>query len=332
MITESTELTDKNQKESQKKKHPNLRIFLICFLISVVLWLMIKLSREQNQLVFLKINYTGIHDDKIILPERDSVLFVEIQTSGYNVMFRKLFPKDYELQIDLSDKIPEFNGNRFEMSIESNVIHEQVVSMFSKKDKILHYIPSTLKIGINKAFSKKVPVVPDVSYSLKNDYSIYNKTYITPDSVLLFGDQDVISKIEFIRTEKVKFKELSENTTVSLRLLLPFTEDIKLSDQQIKFFIPVAKQIDEVIELPVIVDSVYFTERKASFKPDKIRVFYSVLLPDKQRVQTDSFKIMFIRPDIGMSENSIKVKLKNKPSFVTVKKIEPEIIVYSFYK
>lgn len=297
------------------------------------MWMMIRLSREYSELIKVSVNYKGLQSDKIILPTSDTVFYIKLQTSGYNILFRKLIHHKYSTEIDLTKYSVKLLGNNYEININVSSLLENISESLKQKEKITSYIPESLKIKLDKAYTKKVPVILDADITFKENFGLYHKIYFNPDSVLVTGDMNLLKNIKFIKTEKHKFNNLSSNTSITLKLINnnnPIA--LRYSSDYVKLFIPVVKYIERSIEVPIIADSSSSDLSVETF-PDKVKVFYSVNALENNKVVADSFNVSISEiANTNSKENSKKVIIKHTPSFVKILRIEPEYVDYSLKK
>jgi YbbR domain-containing protein len=298
------------------------------------MWMMIRLSREYSQVIRFSVTYKGLQSDKIILPASDTVFFVTLQSSGYNILFRSFSKQKYHAEIDLSKYSPKLQGNNFEINVDLGGLRERVSANFKQKDKIVSIMPENLNIRLDKAFIKKVPVILDAEMSFEKQFGLYHKVFFDPDSILVTGSKDLLKSIESVKTEKRSFNNLSSNTSVTLKLLNTNNPlNLRYSSEYVKVFIPVVQYAEDFIEVSLLADSINADEQ-VTIVPDKVKVYYTVCIPDLKKVAVDSFRVSISLP-ISVNPkttNNAKVKLKHSPSMVKILRIEPENVEYTLKK
>jgi len=321
------------QKNNQKHLKRKLNIFLFCLILASAMWLMIRLSRDYSQNVIFSVNYKGIQQNNILVPSSDTVLVVTIQTSGYNIIYNRIFPKKYNLSLDLKQYTPKIEGDFFEINIETKSLTDRLASYFSKNDRVISVLPSNLKIKLEKAFAKKVPVKANVDITYAKQFSLYKNIFIEPDSVFIIGNKKLVDTIKYISTEKKELKDLSANTYLDLKLISPLNKlSMRYSTYQVKMYIPVAQYTEEFVDVPIIFDSIPLDYQIIPY-PDKVRCYFFVSIPDYNKISSDSFKVGCNEAEIFHSKNNIaRVILKKTPSFSKLQRIEPENIEFLIRK
>ncbi|MEI6853513.1 MAG: YbbR-like domain-containing protein, partial [Bacteroidota bacterium] len=257
-----------------------------------------------------------------------------LQSTGYNILLRKFKQEKHHLEIDLSQYSPKLQGNNFEINIDMDGFREKLATDFKQKDKMVAFMPQNLNVRLDKAFIKKVPVVLDADISFEKQYGLYHKVLFTPDSVLVTGNQDLLKTITSVKTEQRTFNNLSSNTSVSLKLVNNYNPlNLRYSVDYVKVFIPVVQYAEDFVEVPVLTDSVGWDEHIVT-NPAKVKVYYTVCIPDIKNVATDSFRVSVKIPStFTPSATSItKVTIKHSPAWVKILRIEPENVEYTIKK
>ncbi len=233
---------------------------------------MIRLSREYTQFVKVSIIYKGLQSDKVILPASDTVFYVTLHTSGYNILYRNITQPAYRTEIDLSHYPAKLQGNDFGINVALDGLRDLVAANFKQKESIVSFMPETLNIRLDKAFIKKVPVILDAEVTFQQQFSLYRKMYFDPDSVMVTGNQDILQTIEFVKTEKRTFNSLSSNTSVTLKLVNNYNPlNIRYSSEYVKVFIPVVQSTEDYMEVPVTADSLS-SDLHLTTVPEKVKV------------------------------------------------------------
>jgi len=321
------------QKDNQKRSKRKLNIFIICFVIASISWLMIKLSGTYSHNVIVSITYKGIKNNRIMLPSSDTVLIANIQSSGYNIIYNRLLNEDYRFQLDLSQYPARRNGDIYEINIETANLNYRLGNYFKTGEKIVSIYPANMRVRLERAYTKKVPVKANVDITYKKQYAGYKHIYLEPDSVYITGSKAVIDKISFVETEKNEQKNLSKNTMLELSLKNPLNKFLlRYSADKVKMYIPVAEYTEEYVDIPLTFETVPNGYQLIAY-PDKIRCYFNVSIPDYDKISPEAFKAGINEKSLFNSKhNTAKVVLKKVPRYARVQRIEPESIEYLIRK
>lgn len=104
--------------------------------------------------------------------------------------------------------------------------------------------------GVKKG--KEVPIKLVTQGSLREGFMLKS---IVPevDKVELLGDEDVLSKINYIESEPIDLSQFSEDGEVSVILKVPENTSLSLEVNQIKVTVTLSKIISKEIEIPITV-------------------------------------------------------------------------------
>ena len=82
----------------------HLYIFLICFLIATIFWLLLALSNEYNTALSFPVNYVNMPGKKVIMNELPSKINVNLKTTGFKILSFGLKKEQKTLEIDVAEK------------------------------------------------------------------------------------------------------------------------------------------------------------------------------------------------------------------------------------
>lgn len=322
-----------DQKSIGKGHRSWLKGFIICLAISMVMWLMIRLSRDYTQTIRFLVFYKGIKNNSVLLPNTDTTLFVNYQASGYNIIYNRLFHNNYHVEIDISKYQQKLVKDYFEIGITTFSLENEILRLFKNKVKVKSISPATLKVRLGKAHFKKVPVEADIKISFAKQHDLYNKIHIYPDTVIITGSSRVIDTIMKVRTESKILSEIASNYSLTLKLINPLNKNsLRISHENVRVFIPVAKFTENHVEVPITLDTLPESYQLITY-PEKVSVYFNVSIPDYEKVVSDSFKVGFNELKLLELESNIaRVEIKKYPSFVRFQRIEPENVEFLIRK
>lgn len=299
----------------------------------MVSWTLLRLSRDYHHTVRVAINYSGLNANKVLSPETDSVVFANILTSGFNMLYYNISPKSYSVNINIDNFHAKTDDKHLLIELPSEVISNALKTELKSKEEVISIYPQILSVKLNKAYSRKVPVIIDAEISYASQYFLNGKMLYEPDSITISGSNEVVSKVKNIKTEKKQISQLNDNTFMTLKLVNPYNNYIlRLSNDYIKLFIPVVQYTENFVEVPVSLDSVVSNHEVITY-PDFVKVYYLIGINNFNKVVADSFKVSIHTEELQHStSNYAKIKLERQPSFVKIQRVEPEKVEYIIRK
>ncbi len=145
MKPEFIELIGNARKRRGQKFRNQLYVFLMCLLVSVLLWILVKLSREYYYTIDYRINFTHIPPSYKLIHASDTILTLSLRVQGYDFFtdrFLKTTTHTYDL--DLSTIKVKAKGDVYRGYLLSNPIGYEISSQSRFQNYLLSASPDTL--------------------------------------------------------------------------------------------------------------------------------------------------------------------------------------------
>tara|TARA_B100000686_G_C16805562_1_gene989941 strand:+ start:1121 stop:2077 length:957 start_codon:yes stop_codon:yes gene_type:complete len=286
----------KNTSSNTLAKKQKIKLFLIFVLISTLFWTSTKFSKNYSSLISFKIEYQNT-PELVIIESSNQNIELYINTSGFQLLLYKIFPRT--LYIDAS--LASFKRSKAEIDLSQyrGDIEEQINGTFiSFGDNILSYKYSILS-------QKKYKVIPNINLTFLPGYNFVNDWKITPDCVLVSGPKSKLDRLNYIKTEFVIKKEVSENIYQSTYLINPdslliIKPNNVLVERTIKRF------TEKELNLPINVTNLP-KDINIKLFPESVLVKFSFPIEFVEEINHKDFMLNF---DFQMTENG---KFKSLP-------------------
>ncbi|WGH75619.1 hypothetical protein P8625_00205 [Tenacibaculum tangerinum] len=296
------------------------------FLIaSIFFWFLINLSKEYHTIVEYDVEYIHLPQQKNLIEAPINKLYLKLKSSGYQLLVASLSHKPIQLDLREVSKKSENDYYFLSKKIAAN-IQEQLKSGL----KLVQIQNDTIPLKIGTLKSKKVALKPNVNITFQLGYDFSKPITITPDSVLISGDETYISKTDFLNLENVTLKNISKNTNITAPIILPENITLKSSHSSAEIRIDVDKFTEGEIEVPVVVKN---APRGINIYPKKVKVIYKVGLQNFNDVTPDLFEVECDYNQIKDNEvNYLTPKVKDIPNMVTLVRLVPNKIDFLIYE
>lgn len=309
--------------ESKKlfKWNQNYTVLLLSIGISFFFWLMLKMSTAHTFTQTITINYQ--------VPE--SMTWAYLPVNSLDVLLRgvgwdlikstlnkKSLEVDIELSIDTSQTITE---STLQDILRKNLQDNNI--------QIMNINPSRITLGLTPTYQKKVPIelVSDITFYPDHDFS--KEISVEPDSVVLFGPQELLDSIKSWSTETLELSNLKQPVTKTLKLISPQDELIKLSTYSALIDIEVEEFTEKVIELPIqIVSKTGNPINDYQALPESARIYVIIPLSMYDLPSIDEFKLVaeIDQRKMKTANNKVGLKLALYPGYVKTFKIHPNTV------
>ncbi len=308
------------------KKNVNIPKTFFGFLIaSIFFWLLINLSKEYNAEVEYNIEYTQLPQQKTLIDAPFNKLTLNVKSSGYNLLMSSINHKPIILQLD---KAVKKKGNNYYFL--SKNLHSEIQHQLKYNIELNSILQDTIPVKIGLLSSKKVPLKPNVNISFQLGYGLSKPLNLTPDSILISGDETDVNGIEFLNLDSTTLENVSKNTNITSSILFPENIQLKASHKSVDIELLVDKFTEGEIEVPVLVKN---APKGINIFPKKVKVIYKVGLKNFNEITPDLFKIECDYLEAENNElNYLTPKLKDTPNLATVLRIVPDKIDFLIYE
>ncbi len=307
------------------RNNTKISIFLICLLISIFIWFLIKMSKDYSSDISYQINFYNPPSDQIITEARDSVIFLQINSRGFELLNRIYFKNTKPINIDLSRT--SIHKERYTMGsyILSESLLSQIRNQYEFSDEIGRISPDTLYLKLENTISKEVDIQLNLEINPKQQHYIYGNVTQSHLKVEINGPPTIIDKIKNIETEQIELHNIDADQHLLIPLINPYSNNnVKFSIDTIKIDIPIENFTESSLSIPIEIRNQ--SELNIKLFPETISVKYLVALRDFDRVSPDMFSA-YINYDPSF-KNYQTIIFSRHPDFVRLVDFSPKSVEY----
>lgn len=311
-----------------KKIDKKILIYLVFVGISTTFWFLNKLGNEFNTTIHYPIKYTGIPENKILLPDSPTKLELQVSALGYNLIRYKFRLTPFPININLSDysKQQEIPESVREIIIHTRFIKSEISEQLGKDINILDILPDTLRCKFANIISKKIPIAANADLQFDAQCMLNGEIKFSPDSVMVSGSEQIIDTLKYIYTKKLKFKKLNKN--IERNVSLAKIKNLSITKKRVIIKIPVSKFTETTLQIPIQATKVPDSLVLITF-PQKAEVKYMVSLNDCDKISKQDFVLEVDYLDIKkLLGNKLTVKLSYKSDKVKNVSFTPQFVEY----
>lgn len=220
-------------------------ILLICMGIALLFWVFTKLSKTYETARTFSLDY-NLPLGMLFREPPPSELKVTLRASGWSLMSSYLFKRRSSVVFDLSAvESQEIERSEIISRIEENVSVE--VTGLNRNH---------LSLQLDKTASKKVAIELDADLNFSPDFNLRNPVEMTPDSVMVYGPENLLNSITVLRTEPLQLDNPEQDFKKTLKIINPEPQLLQLSDSQTSVFLPVEQFTEKSFKVPILVTNV----------------------------------------------------------------------------
>ena len=311
-------------KLSQSERR-RLSLFFICLALALGAWLFFALSNSYIYQARTVVRFVNFPQNKAFHSLQSDTVKLQIECTGWRLLFSKLRIKPNSVDIDLKD----LNKQTFiNLSDQLGFINRQ----FSSTQKIVYIQPDTLYFDFSSRSIKRVPIKLLSNIQFARQYGVSDSVQITPAYVTVTGPKEDLDKIKFWKTDSLNLKDITGNINSKISLQRPLKTNINVYPGIAEVKIPTDEFTEKSIEVPIkVLNNANFYDIK--LLPEKVKITFMTALSNYAKIDRDYFEAT-VNLD-SWSEKSYKqltVRITRFPNYCKLVKIEPQNVDFIIQK
>lgn len=295
-------------------------IFLWCFLLAIIFWLLQAMEEIYVEEVQMKIQYENLPEERIFTEPLPDYLYVEVEAPGWQLAGNFLGGQGPSIIIDYL----ELGQQDFYLPRENIATIQEALPA---EAELLNVYPDTLYFEHEPLVKKDVPVEPNLSLDFQSGYGMSGPIQMAPDTVEAQGAQNEIEKLEKVRTDSISREKLNSDLEKEVKLLSP-SRNLYLSPDQVDIFIPVERLTEKQIQQEVTVRN-RVEQYELRLMPSRVSLTFKVPLSLYEEIGEDDFELYVdARKAYQDSLNRLPLELDQKPEYIQALHKEPEFLDY----
>ena len=310
-----------------KKNNKRLKVFLLFLTLSLLFWLLIKLSKDYISDVEFNLVYTDIPQSKLLHNDPDQKIVLTVKTVGFKLLKYGLKPRTLNYSLDEME-FKKKSDLYFSLT-KSNINFLQ--AQLSAETTVLKVEPDTLFFDLGVKKSKKVKVITHIKINFKPGFNLTKQKVINPSTIVISGPSKAIDTIYEVHTEEFELKDVSDSFEEKIKLVNP-SNAISLSINEIVIKGKVEKITQGTFILPYRVINLPKKYLISSY-PKEVKVVFQVALNDYNKISENSFKIQCdYKHTADNNLDYLIPKIVEKPDILFDVKVIPNKIEYLIKK
>lgn len=310
---------DENRSWMNRLRRSRLLAFLPFLLLASLIWILQTLQSEVIRPVYIPIGTKNISKSNGTLNKLPEYLEVQVRDKGIEHLRYSFSPLDtLELRLIQDHDKQEYVG------ILRRELSDELVNRLSGTATVVQSSFTELKIPTHKRVKKKVPIHLGNTPLTPMGYTI-GKISLSPDSVVVYGEEQWLSSLNEIKTEYLGDSLRADGLAKILALKLPPSV---YSDQEST---SVKISLDELTErsytLPIYIEH---TPQGFTVLPLPSTADVVITIPRSYYNETADASLRLSADFSSLQDGSdvLKLRLSKKPKWVIQTRITPEVIQF----
>jgi len=311
--------------ESNNKKLSTYALFLF---ISFSFWFLSMLSKQHETTLQVPLSYVNFPADKVLVSTPIAFVEARVKAPGFSILFYNLFNfSTLSLDVDQANTKPKKGGS--EVFWFMNTKRKDLAEVLSSSMELIAINPERLSMPFSNKAKKKVAIKLNQSISLKPEIWFASSIVLSPDSVMVYGEQQQLDAVDFIETEELILVDVAENIIPILEVIIP--DGLQCKTKNIEVTIEVEPFVEQMLK--------YKVEAKNLKKGYTVKLFPEVVQvtlrapKDKYSMLKTDFLNLTVDASLIDSENrTLTVEVENLPSFIQMQRVYPSRLEFLLIK
>ncbi len=311
------------------KKTQKISKNFIGFLVaSILIWLLITLSKEYTTTIGYTVSYIKIPQDKLLQSSPQEEIDIVVKASGFKIISTKFKKKPLVLS---ANSLNRKSASKYYFLTKNHL--NNIQKQFISGVQLQEIIQDTLFLDLGTLKSKKIAIKPVLDINYHVGYDISKALKIEPDSIIISGPESKIDKIKYLETTILKLDDVKSDFTEKLKIIKPENhKNIKVNEASVTIYGVVEKFTEGSFQIPFSVTNLPENLELTTLSKT-VEVVFVVGLSNFNKINKDSF---VVECDYSSAEKNnlgyLIPKVISKPNFLKSVKVVPNIIDFLIQK
>ena len=299
-------------------------LFSVFLLISGAIWLINALSKNYTTDIEYPLVYADFPEDRVFVGELPGHLDLQINSHGYALLRYKMFRKP----VPISFQVSAFNLRGLDSSstfILTRYLKDEISRQIPSELQLLEIKPDTLYFRFADKVTRKLPIKPDFSYTIANQFTIKDKIMLTPDSVEVTGPDFILDTLSHVMTEHLELGELTRKYSDKVRIMRQ--ADLTYSVSRLDCVIELERFTELQVTVPVEVINLPDSILLQTF-PSSVTLNCKVGLSNYERIENYPFRAVVDFLKIEERVPNLNVSIQNLPEYLLGYEYYPKTVEY----
>ena len=267
-------------------KSADARGFLFFLLLTSIVAVLIKLSKEYTKTYTVPIAITNVPIDKTIKKITPQKADFNAKLNGFSLLMNSL--RSPEIAIDFQT-LDSLTASKF--SYDSSRLNTILKESLPGVQEFSNFKTSSIAVDVDFMSAKKVPVIADVLIDFESGFDTYQSAVIEPDSVTVVGPLGVLEQIKHIKTKRHTAQGITDKLSIKLKPdTLAIYKEVKLSSKSFTYIQEVAKYTEGSFSIPVTIRGAQ--EDALKIFPREVNLFFVTSLEEYDAVLPTDFEVL----------------------------------------
>lgn len=225
-------------------------LFLFCLFLAFIIWSIDKLSENYTIYLQYKVSASAALEGRSGEADSENYLIVRGKATGFYILQHRYSGKNNTIYISPDRReIRRRAGVPDGFYILVKDVNDRLIQSFGNTLSVESFATDTLFYFFPGQTNKRVPVKPNFSLTFAPQYTQNSSAKLSPDSVTLYGESNILSKIDSVFTRPLNFQDLNKPLQGVVGLIPE--NGVRYSSEDISYFLDVVRYVENSIQVPV---------------------------------------------------------------------------------
>lgn len=263
-------------------------VLLLSLLLAFSIWILHNLSLKYTETITVPVRAKCRIEGHAELSSNTSEVVGRCRAIGFNLIRAKVFSHRGERIVEF-DREALLQKDADTYYIVRQRLEDNAHMIFGEGTSEHQVFSDTIWFNFAKQSCKKVPVRLVGDIELERQYMLTGEVRLSPDSVMLYGEDRLLEKMQELRTERLH--RSSVHSDVQGNLKLEKVKGVEMSDESVRYSASVVRYVEMKQSFPVEVWNAP-SDRSILLIPSVVEATFRCVFPfDEDPLEKVSFHV-----------------------------------------
>ena len=313
----------------------NTVVFLFCLLLSGMFWVMNTLSRPYSAIMHVRVSFSGLPTDRLVLGADSLPMTLSVKASGYRLLLNRLNPAVTDMAVDLRPgtlrKSRAGATEQYLLIASANMaIYRTAMPLGYELSAIS---PDTVVFSLAQKATRKVPVRVLTDLTFAQGYGLAATMVVSPVQIELSGPSQILDTLTEVAVGPIVLHDLSEPLQTDVAMPAGLRRlGLRTETASISVSLDVTKLVEGRLRIPIALIN-QGQNRTVRLLPDSTEVVFQVPMARYKEVFPDMFMAEARLTDsIATRSPSVRLNLPKAPEWASHVRLDPEQVEFIILK
>lgn len=305
----------------------NTLVLLTCIAIAGVFWVLNKFSNTYASTIRVKLTYTNIPADRVIVDPLPEVVHFQVRGTGW-----ELFRYSFHLGLPVINVNIAQYSNQGQIPLQTNAA--EMSEQLPYQLDITGVQPKTLDLRLEKRSQKRLPVYPKVTLSVNAQYGITDSLQIAPGEVTVAGPASIVDSMTRVPTVPLQLLDIEEDRRGVLSLAPPPVASIQYDTHQVAYHVGVSPFTDATLKVPV--QSVAIDTQRILLLQEQVEVSFQIPMSQYSQLDdptfADRFQVVADFSKVTTADSLVPIRLERFPAYLRNPKLRQKALQFLYLR